>query len=82
LQFVPIATCRVVDTRNAAGAFGAPEITAGSTRTFNIPQGSCGIPTSAVAYSLNATAVPVHHLGWLTMWPAGGTRPYVSVLNS
>ena len=59
LRFIPITACRVADTRNATGAFGGPELAAGSTRTFNIPQGACGIPSTAVSYSLNATVAPV-----------------------
>src|ERR1017187_3447823 len=55
LQFVPVAPCRVVDTRNAAGPFGGPAIAAGSMRSFAISQSVCGIPGTAQAYSLNVT---------------------------
>ena len=82
LQFVTITPCRIADTRNATGAFGAPELAGGSTRTFNIPQSSCGIPSTAVAYSLNATVVPDAALGYLIVWPAGEAQPPVSTLNS
>jgi len=59
LQFVPVTPCRVVDTRNANGPFGGPEVGAkGSPRQFNIPQGACNIPSTAAAYSLNVTVVP------------------------
>jgi hypothetical protein len=71
-----------VDTRNTAGAFGGPELAGGAARTFDIPQSGCGIPTAAVAYSLNATIVPIQELGYLTMWPAGQAQPNVSTLNS
>jgi hypothetical protein len=82
LQFIPVTPCRVVDTRNATGAFGGPEIAGGSARTFNLPQGGCGIPSTAMAYSLNVTAVPVQSLAYLAIWPAGQARPTVSTLNS
>ncbi len=82
LQFVPVTPCRVADTRNASGAFGGPALAAGSTRSFDIPQSACNIPSSAVAYSLNVTAVPNGPLGYLSMWPAGETQPTVSTLNS
>jgi hypothetical protein len=82
LQFIPVTPCRIADTRNATGAFGGPEPAAGSTRTFNIPQSACGIPATAVAYSLNVTVVPVQSLGYLTIWPAGQAQPTVSTLNS
>jgi hypothetical protein len=82
LHFVPMTPCRVVDTRYANGAFGSPELAAGSTRDFVIPGGSCNIPATAAAYSLNVTVVPNGALGWLTVWPSGQTQPHVSTLNS
>jgi pseudomonalisin len=82
LQFIPVTPCRIADTRNATGAFGGPELAGGSTRTFNIPDSACGIPSTAVAYSLNVTVVPSQSLGYLTIWPAGQAQPIVSTLNS
>lgn len=82
LQFVAVSPCRVVDTRNAVGTFGGPQLAGGSTRTFNLPQSACGIPITAVAYSLNVTVVPDQPLGYLTIWPAGQAQPLVSTLNS
>jgi hypothetical protein len=82
LQFIPVTPCRVADTRNAAGPFGGPELAAGASREFNVPQSACSIPSSAVAYSLNVTAVPSGSLAYLTMWPSGQTQPTVSTLNS
>jgi uncharacterized repeat protein (TIGR03803 family) len=82
LQFRPVTPCRIADTRNPTGPFGGPEMTAGSNRSFDIPQSACGIPSSAVAYSLNVTVVPDKSLGYLTLWPSGDTQPFVSTLNS
>ena len=82
LQFIPVTPCRVADTRNAIGPFGGPQLATGSIRTFNIPQSACGIPSTAVAYSLNATVVPSQSLAYLTIWPAGTAQPFVSTLNS
>jgi hypothetical protein len=82
LKFIPVTPCRIADTRNATGAFGAPELAAQVTRTFNVPQSACGIPATAVAYSLNATVAPTQSLGYLTLWPTGGEQPVVSTLNS
>jgi hypothetical protein len=42
---------------------------------------ACNIPSSAAAYSLNFTVVPHGPLGYLTVWPTGGSRPNVSTLN-
>src|SRR5690348_7043803 len=82
LQFIPITPCRVVDTRNANGTLGGPEMNAGSTRSFPIQSGSCGIPSNAAAYALNVTVVPDAALGFLTMWPTGQNQPLASTLNS
>ncbi|MBS1828551.1 MAG: hypothetical protein JST93_24810 [Acidobacteria bacterium] len=82
LRFVPLAPCRVADTRLADGSFGGPRLTAGQTRSFPIPASNCGIPPTAAAYSLNATVVPQSVLSYLTLWPTGQSQPLVSTLNS
>jgi hypothetical protein len=82
LYFYPATPCRIADTRNATGAFGGPSLAAGVARTFNIPSSSCGIPSTARAFSLNFTVVPRGSLGYLSTWPTGGTQPLVSTLNS
>ena len=85
LYFYPITPCRIADTRSFAGmqgAFGPPAIPGGSSRIFPVVVSSCGIPSTAVAYSLNVTAQPRQHLGWLTVWPAGQPQPVTSTLNS
>jgi uncharacterized membrane protein len=82
LQFIAITPCRIADTRNTTGAFGGPELAAAATRIFDVPQSACGIPTTAVAYSLNVTVVPIASLGYLSIWPAGEAQPVVSTLNS
>ena len=81
LRFVPVTPCRVVDTRNPAGPLGGPSLPAGS-RNFPIPSSSCGIPATALAYSMNVTVVPHGTLGYLSIWPAGQPQPVVSTLNS
>jgi hypothetical protein len=81
LGFLPIAPCRLVDTRNAAGPLGGPAIAAGGTRNFPI-RSACGLPASSAAYSLNITVVPRGTLGYLSIWPGGRSQPVVSTLNS
>ncbi len=80
-QFVPVAPCRLVDTRPPNGS---GPIQGGTFQTFPIPQeGGCNIPSTAAAYSLNVSVLPITRLGYLTMWPAGiDLRPVVSTLNS
>ena len=82
MQFVPVTPCRVVDTRGPNGTFGGPYLSGNSSRDFPIPQGSCNIPSTALAYSLNATVVPRGSLGYVTVWPTGLPRPLVSTMNS
>ncbi len=84
LQFVAIAPCRVVDTRNPNGAFGGPAIPGNSARAFPLSEGDnpCGIPATAAAYSLNVTVIPQGRLGYLTIWPTGEGQPTASTLNS
>jgi hypothetical protein len=83
LQFVPVTPCRVADTRNANSPFGGPAIQSQTSRDFVVPNGNCGIPATAAAYSLNVSAVPQQGtLGYLTVWPAGAPQPLVATLNS
>ncbi len=82
LHFVPLAPCRVIDTRNANGDFGGPILRGNASRSILIPGSPCGVPASARAYSLNITVVPSGPLGYLTIWPTGQTQPLVSTLNA
>ena len=82
LFFYPVTPCRIADTRNAVGTFGGPILSGGGIRSFPVPSGGCSIPSTAQAYSLNATVVPSGPLSYLTLWPAGEARPNVSTLNS
>ncbi len=85
VQFVPVTPCRLVDTRNPMGEFGGPPIEGGIPRSFPIPQQTpCDIPSTAAAYSLNVTLVPLPggRVGFLTIWPTGEGQPNVSTMNS
>ncbi len=81
LTFVAKAPCRVVDTRINGGELGAPDLLPG-TRDFPILASSCGVPHTAVAYSINVTVVPKTILHYLTVYPTGEERPNTSTLNS
>ena len=82
LVFVPISPCRVVDTRQEPGDFGAPFLLPHETRTLPMLKSSCNIPANAQSYALNVTVVPHSHLDFLTIYPAGNNRPNVSLINS
>jgi hypothetical protein len=85
LSFYSVRPCRVADTRvgsGLSGAFGAPSIPGGTFRDFPIPSSACGIPPTALAYSLNMTAVPPGPMSYLSVWPASQPQPLVSTLNA
>jgi hypothetical protein len=91
LVYTAVTPCRIVDTRNAVGAFAG-----GQTRTYDLDglggaattyaqQGgvaaSCNIPYGkATAAALNITATETTSPGYLTAWGLG-TQPNASVLN-
>ncbi|MGA3211566.1 MAG: Ig-like domain-containing protein, partial [Terriglobales bacterium] len=58
LEFYPLTPCRVADTRKADGPLGGPALVAATERNFPVLSSSCGIPSTAQAYSLNFTVVP------------------------
>jgi len=84
LSFAQMTPCRLVDTRGSgfSGAFGPPYMAANTTRTFPLLASGCGVPVSALAYSLNITVVPHGPLTYLSIWPAGLPQPVVSTLNA
>jgi len=42
----------------------------------------CAPSSQSQAYVFNATVVPMGSLGYLTLWPDGGSQPNVSTLNA
>ncbi|MFL6414404.1 MAG: choice-of-anchor D domain-containing protein [Bryobacteraceae bacterium] len=82
LAFYPLPPCRAADTRNEPNAVGLRTILAGMTRDFRMLGGTCNIPGTAQAYSLNFTAIPKTTLSWLSVWPSGIPKPLVSTLNA
>jgi hypothetical protein len=73
-DFHTVTPCRVVDTRGANG----PALAAGSTRNFAVSGGACTIPATAVAVSVNLTAVAAGAAGYLTLFPGDGPGPPVA----
>jgi hypothetical protein len=71
LSFYTTAPCRAADSRFAAGS-----------QTLALLGSNCGLPATAQAYALTATAVPAATLGYLTLWPAGVTQALVATLNA
>ncbi len=90
LTFVGVTPCRIVETRPGygfSGQAGPPSLIANQTRTFQItgtvpglPQ-QCGIPSSAVAISVNFTVTGFSGGGDLRIYPAGSPVPLASIIN-
>ena len=84
LPFIPVAPCRVIDTRAGSGfpaGYGPPSIAGGGTqRSFTIT-GQCGIPAGAQAVSFNFAVFLPSTIGDLRVFPAGSVTPLVSTLN-
>jgi hypothetical protein len=79
-QYYSLTTpCRLIDTRNAVGTNGGPALSTG-TRDFQV-RGNCGVPFGARAISVNVTIVNASASSWLTLWPSGATKPFVSTIN-
>jgi hypothetical protein len=76
LSFYGVTPCRILDSRLASG-YNGPTTGSGSAYI-----GYCGVAPNSQAVVLNATAVPVEPLGYLTLWNGSQTRPLVSTLNS
>lgn len=89
LTFVSLAPCRILETRaeynfeGRTGVFGPPFLTRGEVRTLPMNNSSlCPIPASAKAYVVNVTLVPRGNVDFVTLWPAGETRPNVWSVRS
>lgn len=83
VAFVAITPCRMVDTRNAPGAYGGPKFTAGEGRDYDLNNHpTCtGIPAGVDGYSLNFTVTATDGPGFLAAYPTGTPFPGVSTVN-
>jgi len=79
-KFHTLSPCRIVDTRNPAGPYGAPPLSPGIPRTF-VLAGQCGIPSTAKGVAVNLTVVEPPVAGHLVAFPSGSAVPDTSVLN-
>ncbi len=86
LVYTMVAPCRIVDTRVAGG-----RLTGGVARTIAVHGASftgqggsatnCNIPADPSAVAINVVAVTPDASGFLTIYPAGTTRPTASSMN-
>lgn len=74
LNFYTVTPCRVLDTRSGSA------LSSGVKRTLQVA-GVCGIPSDAVAVSLNVTAIAPGSEGFVTLFPGNAPVPATSTLN-
>jgi lysyl endopeptidase len=79
-SYFTLTPCRVVDTRNPDGPLAGPALNAGVERIFTLA-GSCAIPASAKAVSLNLAVTQPTGMGNLRLYPAGVATPSIASLN-
>jgi hypothetical protein len=80
LRFSTLAPCRVLDTRNADGPLGGPALSASATRTF-AAAGTCGIPATARAISVNVTVTGGSAAGDIRLYQTSTTVPPTNVIS-
>jgi hypothetical protein len=81
LRFFTLTPCRIADTRNANGALGGPMLAASGDRVFPTFSGTCGIPATARALSVNVTVAGPTAPGDLRLYPGATPLPNTSVIN-
>ena len=85
--FVPIAPCRIVDTRRAGGF-----LVNGVARSFYVggtihfldqggKAGGCGIPSGATGVTTNVTTTAQSAVGYLTGYPTGSAEPLANFIS-
>lgn len=79
-DFHSVTPCRVADTRDPSGPYGAPPIAGLNERTF-VMENRCGIPVGARAVAINITITQPSKAGDLRFFPAGGPLPFSSTIN-
>jgi hypothetical protein len=83
--YVPIAPCRLADTRPGPFNVGtrSTPIGAAQSHTFTVrgTNGNCTIPPTASAIVANVTAVAPTATSYMTVWPADAPQAVVSSLN-
>ncbi|MCU1360390.1 MAG: hypothetical protein JWN99_1679, partial [Ilumatobacteraceae bacterium] len=83
-SYVPIAPCRLIDTRTETnvGPRSTP-LVGGVASIWSVwgQNGNCSIPTDATAVTLNVTIANPTASGYLSLWPTDRSQPTASNLN-
>jgi hypothetical protein len=78
-DFHTVTPCRVFDSRDPG--LGGPHPLVGGSQNLVTVAGHCGLPTAALAVSLNVTVVVPTALGHLRLFPGGTALPFASTIN-
>ncbi|HEY8022395.1 MAG TPA: glycoside hydrolase family 44 protein [Thermoanaerobaculia bacterium] len=79
-DYYTVTPCRAVDTRGAAGPYGAPALAGGVERTFALA-GRCGVPATALAAAVNLTVVSPSRDGDLRAYAGGSAAPVATAVS-
>jgi len=83
--FEPLTPRRLLDTRDGTGTSGTSPIGAGGERALHVADGNgaaTGVPSDATSVVLNVTVASATTGTFITVYPAGVTRPGTSSLNA
>ncbi len=78
-SLVAVAPTRILDSRTGLGGPATPW--AATTQRELTVRGTAGVPSDAEAVVLNVTVTDTAAPSYLTVWPAGESRPTASSLN-
>jgi hypothetical protein len=76
-QFYSVTPCRIIDTRSPS----AP-LSVNVVRNIKVTGGTCGVPATAKAATLNVTFVGPTRAGYISIWPYNTGQPVVSTVNA
>lgn len=80
LDFYSLTPCRLIDTRLANGSLGGPALAAGQNRAFPAA-GTCGVPATAKALSVNVAAIEPSSGGSFSLFGGSGSPPPTPTLR-
>ncbi|MGH7535180.1 MAG: hypothetical protein ACREMG_06305 [Gemmatimonadales bacterium] len=80
LDYFTLPPCRAVDTRDLGALIGGPVLRGQETRPFAVT-GTCGVPSTAKAVSINMAVTQSTAAGHLRLFSAAQAAPSVSSIN-
>ena len=80
LSFYTVTPCRILDTRNADGPYGAPTFSPGGATRDVLLAGRCGIPWDAQAVSANLVLISHGAAGYVAAAAPGSLFPQTSTV--